>query len=82
MTCRFPRLRNSWLPKALGAYAFARIVARNSTPMPVRSRETFDLTAAQELRQMAADLEDKALRCEGIDCDHEQRSMARQRRPF
>ena len=47
-----------------------------------RSRETFELRPAQELRQMAADLEDKALRCEGIDCDHEQRSMARQRRPF
>ena len=36
---------------------------------PFRSRETFDLTAAQELRQMAADLDDKALQCEGIDCD-------------
>ena len=33
-------------------------------------------SAAQELRRMAADLEDKASRCEGIDCDHEQRRMA------
>jgi hypothetical protein len=31
---------------------------------------------------MAADLEDKALRCEGIDCDDEQRSTAHHRRPF
>ena len=48
-----------------------------------RSRETLDLTAAQELRQMAADLEGKALQCEGIDCDDDElRSMAHQRRPF
>jgi hypothetical protein len=44
---------------------FMREIARRCR---FRSRETFDLTAAQELRQMAADLEDKALRCEGIDC--------------
>jgi hypothetical protein len=31
---------------------------------------------------MAADLEDKALRCEGIDCDDEERSTAHHRRPF
>ena len=43
---------------------FMREIARRCR---FRSRETFDLTAAQELRQMAADLEDKALRCEGID---------------
>jgi hypothetical protein len=47
-----------------------------------RSRETFDLTAAQELRQMAADLEDKAAQCEGIDCDNETRPMAYRHRPF
>ena len=58
---------------------FMREVARRCR---FRSRETFDLTAAQELRQTAADLEDKAFQCEGIDCDDEPRSMAHQRRPF
>ena len=42
---------------------FMREVARRCR---FRSRETFDLTAAQELRQTAADLEDTALQCEGI----------------
>ena len=58
---------------------FMREIARRCR---FRSRETFDLTAAQELRQMAADLENKALRCEGIDCDDEERSTAHHRRPF
>ena len=62
----------------LGVCQNLREVARRCR---VRSRDTFDLTAAGA-RQTAADLEDKALQCEGIDCDDEPRSMAHQRRPF
>ena len=32
---RSPRLRNSWLAKALGTYAFAGIYAGNCTTVPV-----------------------------------------------
>jgi hypothetical protein len=83
-----PSQHSVWQPTWTRAYSSGSLMTAGSrSSFPSSSSSSSDSSssgscggtvspklATQRLRQTAADLEDKALQCEGIHCDDEQRS--------